>query len=214
MGKIRILKEDPDCDLEKSVMEFRLTYSGQLFGASRTDTRASHKHEIRKVFHKQLKKLWEIDPFLNENFYYDFDMNKTTLIENRSRNFNRSSFNFVPLIVRNDPFVCDIKILFIRTDAPGKLVESGDLDNRLKTIFDALRMPNNRDEMGGYEPAEDEIPFFCLLEDDRLITHVSIETDTLLEPINSDEIKVNDARLIIHVHIRPFKVNLTNINFL
>jgi hypothetical protein len=35
-------------------MEFRLTYEGLLLGASRNNTRASHKHEIRRVLHHQL----------------------------------------------------------------------------------------------------------------------------------------------------------------
>ena len=51
-------------------MEFRLTYQGELFSSQPTDTqskvdrRAGHKHSIRRVFHKQLKRLWEITPFL------------------------------------------------------------------------------------------------------------------------------------------------------
>lgn len=52
----------------------------------------------------------------------------------------------------------------------------GDIDNRLKTLFDALRLPNQTNELVGYDnPAPDENPFFCLLEDDSLITHVSVE---------------------------------------
>jgi len=71
----------------------------------------------------------------------------------------------------------------LRNDAPGALIRSGDLDNRIKTVFDALRMPTNVDELGGYDaPAEEEDPFYCLLEDDYLITHLSVETDRLLEP--------------------------------
>jgi hypothetical protein len=34
-----------------------------------------------------------------------------------------------------------LNILFLRADIPGKVVQSGDIDNRLKTLFDALRMP-------------------------------------------------------------------------
>jgi hypothetical protein len=48
----------------------------------------------------------------------------------------------------------------------------GDIDNRLKTLFDCLTLP---DPNQGYEaetPAQDELPYFyCLLEDDRLICH-------------------------------------------
>ena len=37
----------------------------------------------------------------------------------------------------------------------------------------------------GVEPLDDETPFFCVLEDDRLITKLTVQTDRLLEPVNS-----------------------------
>ena len=49
-----VLKHDPDCETDDA-MEFRLTYEGTLLGASKNNTRAKHKHEIRKIFHKQLR---------------------------------------------------------------------------------------------------------------------------------------------------------------
>jgi hypothetical protein len=59
---------------------------------------------------------------------------------------------------------CALNILFLRRDAPGKVVSGdGDLDNRLKTLFDALRVPNTAD--GLPSPPEDGFnPVFCLLE--------------------------------------------------
>lgn len=39
-------------------MRFRLLYSGEMFGASRNETRSFHKHEIRKALSPQLKRLW------------------------------------------------------------------------------------------------------------------------------------------------------------
>lgn len=41
-------------------MDFRLTYEGPL----QHDGGADHKHEIRKVFYEQLKRLWEIQPII------------------------------------------------------------------------------------------------------------------------------------------------------
>jgi hypothetical protein len=62
------------------------------------------------------------------------------------------------------------------------LYGGGDLDNRLKVLFDALRIPTSVEEIGDDRPAEDGEVFFCLLADDRLITRVSIESFRLLEP--------------------------------
>jgi hypothetical protein len=96
---------------------------------------------------------------------------------------------------------------------PGEVMASGDIDNRLKTIFDALRMPATKEELGGYgTPAEDKTPFYCLLSDDKLISRVSVETDTLLQP-TSPEAGNNDARLVIAIKLRPVDVGWDNISF-
>jgi hypothetical protein len=48
------------------VVEFRLLYSGRLLGASRNDTRARMKHEIRREFHPQLRQLWKTHPRISQ----------------------------------------------------------------------------------------------------------------------------------------------------
>ena len=94
---------------------------------------------------------------------------------------------------------CALDILFLRRDGPGSLVKSGgDIDNRLKVLFDALRMPQTCDEVCGDSPALDEDPFFSLLEDDKLITKVQVETNWLLTPLTQNE-RIHDVHLIIRV---------------
>jgi len=61
-------------------------------------------------------------------------------------------------------------------------------------------MPNTVAELGGIPLEPDEDPFFCLLEDDNLITSVSVTTDRLLIPQDSDE-KPHDVHLIIHTTV-------------
>ena len=56
------------------------------------------------------------------------------------------------------------------------------------------------------KPASGEDPFFCLLEDDRLITDFKVTTDRLLTP--PGETRENDVKLIIHVKTQI--VGLTN----
>jgi hypothetical protein len=63
-----------------------------------------------------------------------------------------------------------------------------------------------------------ELPYFyCLLENDRLVSKVTVETDYLLEdlPITEDhpEQDENDARLVIIVRIRLDETALENILF-
>src|SRR5947207_668768 len=59
--------DDPRCEPEASLMDFRLTYAGKLYSTgndSKIGKKADHKHGIRMQFHPQLRRLWEITPFL------------------------------------------------------------------------------------------------------------------------------------------------------
>ncbi len=82
-------------------------------------------------------------------------------------------------------------------------MQGGDLDARIKTVFDALRLPDSLDEAGGIGPQQDEEPFFCLLQDDKLISEIKVNTDELLVLPKEREVKANDAFLVIHVKLNP-----------
>jgi hypothetical protein len=189
-------------------MDFRLTYEGRLFANNEENElkRAPHKHVIRKIFHKQLKKLWYHHPVLKERTELrHYTGGGKTMLEVEADKFKEHGYSFVPLVTKENHLICQVEILMLRPGEPGSVISAGDIDNRIKTLFDALRKPNSLGELAGASPAPDEIPFFCLLEDDSLITHASIETDTLLEPVNdqaSDQ--ASDVRIVITVNVRPY----------
>jgi hypothetical protein len=86
------------------------------------------------------------------------------------------NFSFVPLITETLQHVAVLNITLLGPSEPGAVITlGGGLDNRLKTLFDALPAPSNQQELprGGSREA-DENPFYCLLEDDKLITGLSI----------------------------------------
>ncbi len=204
-------------------MEFRLTYHGPLQSTQRDAIgsqacpRRDHKHYIRRVFHAQLKRLWEVTPFLNSgqgsgpgafltagSKVHDFS--RDTLAKQHAL----YGFNFVPLVTEELNLICGLDILFLRPDVPGRVLASGDIDNRLKTLFDALRIPVAGEKYTDRTPAPDENPLYCLLEDDSLITKVSVETDQLLQ---CETANVNETRLIITVRLRPYEMHLGNMQF-
>jgi hypothetical protein len=74
----------------------------------------------------------------------------------------------------------------------------GDIDNRLKVLFDALRMPRETQEVEDEPQSPDENPCFCLLADDKFIDRISVTMDRLLVPPQSNE-PLNDVELIITV---------------
>jgi hypothetical protein len=102
--------------------------------------------------------------------------------------------------------------LYLRPALPGSLItEAGDIDNKLKTLFDALKMPNRKQELGTYRlPSDDENPFYVLLEEDKLISRVSVETDILLQLTRFDP---NETRLVITVTLSPYDIGWDNIAF-
>jgi hypothetical protein len=211
-----IVKMDPYADAETDFMEFRLTYDGLLLGGA-SKHKVEHKHSIRKRFQKQLRRLVVQHPAF-ESFRFvvtgEDPMLNSDLERYKSitRNFSRFGFDFFPIVLDAASLTCTVNILFLRPDRPGAAMNGNDLDGRMKTIFDALKTPKYAEELKGQSPDADETPFFCLLEDDSLIDHVEVETDTLLEP-TPENAGANDARLIIRVRLSPYRVTMENLSF-
>lgn len=216
LGKKRVLRWDPYLEPNEGDMEFRLTYSGML-KAHRDDKRlperSLHVHDIRRKFHQQLKKLRSDHPVFRPDTI-GFIVNEDSVMPPpMDQIFNHDEFRWQPIVTEANGLICKLDVLLLRAGAPGKVLH--DVDNRLKTLFDALRKAKGPQELGGgtsqgmLTAQADEDPFFVLLEDDRLITHVSVTTDMLLEPVDScppDEA----VRLVVDVTVRPYHVHLNN----
>ena len=194
---------EPNTEREGERVEFRLVYDGRLPAASQSENRSKEKHAIRKALHPQLRTLWRSPhPTFRRLARTDTDVMNAHIWGD---SFARCGYKFVPLVCDCFNMSCSLDILFLRRDMPGGLIQSGgDLDNRIKVLFDALRLPTHVGELAGASPAEDEDPFYVLLEDDRLITQLKVTTDLLLAPPRDSEPQ-NDVRLIIHV--TTFHVN-------
>jgi hypothetical protein len=107
-----------------------------------------------------------------------------------------------------------LDILFLRRDIPGSALEAGDIDNRVETIIDTLRKPKGAQELRGNEnPLPTEDPFFCLLQDDKLVSGFSVETDTLLDEIVPGDEDKRMAKVVISVELRPYFPTYFNLAF-
>jgi hypothetical protein len=199
------------CDLPKvegETVEFRLVYRGQLPAqkSGGGGTRLEEKHAIRKAIHKQMVILWKENPVLAHwlaKTIHDHTPQgnvESSVADYMAARYAKFGYNWLPLVTEELGIACSLDILFLRRDAPGKIIQSGggDIDNRIKVLFDGLRMPKYANEVEGYSCEPDENPFFCLLEDDSLINEVKITTDRLLTPLESGE-AINDVVLVIHV---------------
>ena len=219
-------------------MRFRLTYSGPVRSTQRDaigeqrDPGAAHKHDIRRAFHLQMKQLWATNKFLSthtlmrgaplfskpigdeQSYWSGQTDDRAPMADAIAARYQEYGYRFVPLVCEDFSLLCAIRILFLRRDVPGTVITAGDIDNRLKTVIDALRRPRNANELVGNEiPQAGEDPFFVLLEDDKLVTHLEVETDTLLDAPSGNVDDHARARLVITVDIRPYNLTYFNLSF-
>ena len=190
-------------------MEFTLYYHGEL----RSNGDVRHKHQIRKEFHKQLQVLWKQHPL---NLYQSYLLKEQhdswqpeTDIPWVSLIFPQKQFEFAALISEKLNLHAELEVFMLQPAEPGKiLTQAADIDNRLKTLFDALQKPDDN-QIPEDEPEEGENPFLCVLENDSLITNVSIRTGRLLEPVEHS----SEVRLFIHIKVRRTQFTLSNADF-
>src|SRR5215204_4570704 len=156
-----------------------------LYGQQK-DKRAEHKYGLRLKFHRQLRHLWEIPPCLlagerigpsvlllesgSDNVRHD--------VESIAKRHSHYGFNFVPLVTKELVLIFSLDMLLLRPRVTIDSAWTGDVDNRLKTLIDALRVP---------EPNERW----------KLLTKVSLETDHLLIPtaFRSDSLAISLSML-------------------
>ena len=157
-------------------MEFTLTYRGPLKG----NGNSADKQAIREYLHPQLIELWNHPPLsLKKHLLTEVP---TPANEGLALIESRVTHKFVALVSSAFHLMADLQITFLRNGPPGSLIsQGGDLDNRLKTLFDALSIPTD-EQIKKQPPRATGVvePFYCLLQDDSLISSFSVMADRLL----------------------------------
>lgn len=211
-------------------MRFRLTYDGVLRASGNRSGRRLEKWDIRNAIHPQLAELWATDPTMTRardavivprksGYFYVEGAHLDEVPPPREcdpKEFKNlfapvmvGGHEFMPLIRESVGLACSLDIVFMRKGEIGSLVsQDGDLDNRISTLFDGLRMPLPS-EMGNHRPSEE--PFHCLLEDDALITGFQVDTDRLLTKPGGN---IHEVRLVIDVSIRVMHAGMFSLPFL
>ncbi|MGQ0533939.1 MAG: hypothetical protein ACT4OF_14800 [Caulobacteraceae bacterium] len=211
-------------------MKLTLTFDGELPSANGA-RRTAKKWELRRAFHEQLTELWDVSPVLQHaktlavpthggafvmvDQYHGLpkrELNQSFGPTEKIKLFDpitKHGRKFVPLVRNSAALVCSVDILFLRREEPGRVIkQGGDLDNRIKTLLDGLRMPEHIEEMehSGELPA----PMNCLLEDDVLVTDIGVRTGRLLTGGNRNK---NEVRLVIDVNVKATQVHTYNLAF-
>ena len=164
-------------------MEFCLHYNGKL----KSQDNAAGKHQIRIALHDQIKSLCNSEPF---SVVFEPDL-KGTRDSGKPMFLELGSKRYWFLISEHLATVADLKITVLVPHKVGKLVQNGgDIDNRIKTLFDGLRIPSVSSEI----PSSDAFDYsksgmFCLLQDDKLINRISIQTYQDHAPLDNDSVR-------------------------
>ncbi|MDR0967324.1 MAG: hypothetical protein LBL75_00620 [Rickettsiales bacterium] len=191
-------------------MKFKLLYFGEL--RTNPKKRSQHIADIRMQLHPQLKNLLENSPWNNLTKYMMPNAKKQPIT---TRHIGGIDWN--PIITPNLKLLAELDILLLHPEIVG--VARSDVDNRMKTLLDALRRPQNEHEIGENTP-KNMGPIYTLLDDDHLVTKISVNTSHLLGrelfrddngPTPDDEEKVF---ILIDVNVRVAEGTLENLPFM
>src|SRR5437773_323341 len=178
------------------LMKVTLVYDGNLSPTgNNVSHRSRKKWEVREQFDPQLRRLWDIRPDLDHlrkfprypkdghgmwiqahpQFPEAQQVNPVLhegpmppSIIDLCEPIQKGPRTFFPLVRKSLGLTCGLKVLFLRAEAKGNLFDkqTGDLDNRIKTLVDALAIPTDEEK---YENPALVDPVYCLLEDDGLV---------------------------------------------
>lgn len=169
-------------------MEFTLIYTGIIKSGNKAHI--SNKNDIRIKIHEQLSTLRKHPPLNARNDLFDKSQNPDFF-----KKINGIEYFTLVLGKWNMYVELDLNILM-----PHDSMSFCDIDNILKTLFDALRPPVNVNEIPkNWQPLSGQQPFLCLLEDDSLIYKVNTDTDYLLD---SSLTKQDEIMVIMYVKVK------------
>ncbi|MCL2439175.1 MAG: hypothetical protein FWD15_01540 [Alphaproteobacteria bacterium] len=166
-------------------MKFKLIYSGEL--KINPKKRSKHINEIRKVLSPQLKRLTEITPY---------SIIKEKLMKNERGVRCIGGVKYFPIITPELNLLAELDIQILHPE----LLETprADIDNRLKTLMDALKRPQSSHEVCDDNKGK---MMYTLLDDDHMVKGLSINTTHLLSSDYKDGTHPDDYKLLVIITV-------------
>lgn len=173
----------------EDILSMVLKYRGPLPAVNDQNKRHRGKQTIRCTLHYQISELMKKPP--SELFALSGEKDRKHI----------AGFIFQPIICKRENIACELGIRIYSRDPFGSIIQHADLDNRLKTLFDALRPPTEAELPKDEKPKNGENFFWILLEDDSLIADLYVTTHRLLIPIAENE-NPSDIELDIEFKVK------------
>jgi hypothetical protein len=188
---------------------FTLMYDGPLFAsgndpALQSETKIKNIWSIRGRIVPQLERIFETSPIFGGQ---GGAPTRAAAMYVRQP-IIRNGFKFCALVRPGMGLGSELDIKMLVNHQPGSVItQAGDLDNRLKTLFDALRVPKDNEFRGHTMTQAANELYPCLLEDDAAITRVCIASERWLDSGDRAE---NEVHLTIAVRITVLSPNFLN----
>jgi len=192
-------------------MDLELDYDG--FVPSHQGGHSEHKQKLRMAFSEQLRRHWTQQSDYLWNWYSKglpvARVNADGICDPDPVEpfFKVELFNYwmIPLASYRNNLSCRVDVKILRRKQRSRLVQGrADLDNQLKLVQDALKMPKNQNEVPGNMYGHGD-EMFVLVEDDSLITRSSVEGVPRLDysgPSPSESDPEDPVKLRVSVSIR------------
>lgn len=208
IGLRALINDEPE-------MRFSLKYEGPLKSSNSRKTHVIDKNRLRWYFSDQLERLIERGNFsrlpVNEK-YRAIREREGRRVEDSGIKIDFTKISGATLgkvwyFAAIDPsfeVACSLNVRMDRPERPGHLFETsgentGDLDNRFKTLFDALRMPHSKDEARPNEKTPSKNYCVCLFEDDSMVSNLIVSTHPSLEEMPPGHVKLTiDVEIKAH----------------
>jgi hypothetical protein len=182
-----------------------LEYRGRLPSeqGGKGDHRIVDKQKLRLHFSEQLQRKWRDSsqlrgqdftgvPFASRGPWH-YELHGS---DNAFYKVNACGFDILPLVTWHNGLSCAVEVTVVGdTRSAAEVIGRGDLDNGLKVLFDALRMPKNDNEVPGNMFGSGQDRMYCLLEDDSLIHKFSVEA--IQSPYSPAECRVSVKATVV-----------------
>jgi hypothetical protein len=180
-------------------LKFKLIYTGEI--KINPKKRTQHLSDIRTAISPQLKRLTEIAPY---------SVIRDKLLKSGKGIREVGGARFFPIITPELDLLAELDVQILHPE----LLETphADIDNRMKTLLDALKRPQSAHEV--CEGCGDEV-IYTLLDDDHLVTKMTINTSHLLTSDYDSNAKRSqedyELLVIVTVSIRASKGTMDNL---
>lgn len=183
-------------------MNFTLFYSGRIRSSNKRNVK--HINDIRCKLSPQIRQLYDCNPLKSIDAKCEPGSHTAQDVRTYTKIAGR---DYSSLVNKGLGLACQINVIFYEATGTISVANDiGDVDNKAKTLIDALKLPSN-DEVDKLSDELMQSTVHCLLMDDAFLWGVDLKRRRLLHP----ELRKEKTLTQIDVQVMPTSVTIANI---